>query len=78
MNDFDNQLLCLECQFNPVHSRGLCNTCYSRARRNGLLSDWPTQPFLDNPEDYARWLFEHYPELLDDIAIEYHKRVVVG
>lgn len=55
----------------PVWSRGLCNSCYSSAVRSQTLNEYPTQKFIDDPASHIRWAFEHYPELVGDIAIEY-------
>lgn len=70
-----NIVMCVECGLNESWSRGLCHTCYSYAQRHGILNDYPTKPFMDDPEAYIRWAFGFYPELVGDIAIEFGKRV---
>ncbi len=74
----ESTAMCVECEKHPAWSRGLCNTCYSTARRGGFLGDYPTQKFLDDPESHARWLFALYPQMLGDIAVEYNLRLVEG
>lgn len=67
--------MCVECELNEPKSRGLCHTCYSFAQRHGLLGDYPTKPFMDDPENYIRWAFSYFPELVQDVAVEFGKRV---
>lgn len=62
---------CVECKRNPVWSRGLCHTCYSYAQRHELLNEYPTKPFMDDPESYIRWAFSLYPDLVGDVAVEF-------
>lgn len=71
-------ILCGDCGEVPAWSRGLCNTCYSRAARTGTLSDWPTQKFLDDPESHIRWAFgiEGGAQMIADIAVEYGFRLL--
>lgn len=68
-------VMCSDCEEFPAWSRGLCNTCYSRAQRTGTLNEYPTQKFLDDPESHIRWAFGLYPELVADIAVEFGLRI---
>jgi hypothetical protein len=71
-------IMCSDCGELPAHSRGLCNTCYTRAYRSGTLGDYPTNKFIEDPESHIRWAFGHYPDLVKDIAVEYGLRVTSG
>jgi hypothetical protein len=68
-------VLCLECNKNPAHSRGLCPSCYSSAQRAQSLSDYPTKSFMDDPESHIRWAFAYFPDLVGDVAVEFGLRV---
>lgn len=70
-------LKCVECKTNERWSRGLCSSCYSTAHRGGFLSEYPTKAFLDDPESAIRWAFGFYPELVEEVAVEFGKRVTV-
>ena len=60
---------CEQLQF----SRTLCRTHYQAVRRLGTeeLATYPTQKFLDNPDDFIRWAFGYYESNVRDIAIEF-------
>lgn len=62
---------CLDCKYRDQHTRGLCQTCYKRAYRHETLDGWPTKGFISDPETYVRWALEHYPDMVQDIAVEY-------
>lgn len=66
---------CVECKENEPWSRGLCSTCYKTAQRGGFLGDYPTRQFMDNPEDAIRWAFGFFPDLVEEIGVEFNARV---
>lgn len=43
-----------------LHARGLCNTCWVRARNNGTLANHPrrTRPYTETIED-LEWFHQH-------------------
>lgn len=71
-------MMCIECGDSAAWSRGLCSTCYSSARRDGRLGEYPTTAFLAAPEDHIRWALGLYPQMLADIAVEYGLRVTAA
>lgn len=61
---------------NESWSRALCGKHYQYLRRHGELMEWPSEKFLEAPEQHIEWAFGSHPELIADVAIQFGYRLV--
>lgn len=68
--------VCLECGTEAAWARGLCQRCYGVVRRAQSLDLYPTNQYIDHPEQYVGWAVKYNLDDLQNALLQHGYHIV--